>query len=171
VLSTGLAGRLTSSPTRFQSAHRSRAFESRTVNSSPLGRKTEPVVKSLAVLGDQAPMRGCLKTTDWYDDSTLLRFQTRDDFHFLCSPRRSQGTTAACLLACYLRFAAYFASYHRARTHLSLKTHAPDARPIEPPGLGTIVTLSKSVASMITPSDPRRSPAPPGLPPTAPVSA
>ena len=35
----------------------------------------------------------------------------------------------------------YFAYYHRARTHLSLDKDAPDARPIEPPGLGTIIPI------------------------------
>jgi putative transposase len=36
---------------------------------------------------------------------------------------------------------AYFAYYHRARTHLSLDKDAPDVRPIEPPGLGTIIPI------------------------------
>ena len=36
---------------------------------------------------------------------------------------------------------AYFAYYHRARTHLSLDKDAPDGRPIEPPELGTIIAI------------------------------
>jgi putative transposase len=36
---------------------------------------------------------------------------------------------------------AYFAYYHRARTHLALDKDAPDRRPIEPPGLGAIITF------------------------------
>jgi len=36
---------------------------------------------------------------------------------------------------------AYFAYYHRARTHLSLEKDAPDGRPIEPPELGTIIAI------------------------------
>ena len=36
---------------------------------------------------------------------------------------------------------AYFAYYHRARTHLSLDKDAPDGRSIEPAGCGTIVTI------------------------------
>jgi putative transposase len=36
---------------------------------------------------------------------------------------------------------AYFAYYHRARTHLSLDKDAPDGRPIEPPALGAIVPV------------------------------
>jgi putative transposase len=35
----------------------------------------------------------------------------------------------------------YFAYYHQARTHLSLDKDAPDGRPIEPPGLGTIIPI------------------------------
>jgi len=34
---------------------------------------------------------------------------------------------------------AYFAYYHRARTHLSLEKDAPDMRPIQRPEVGTIV--------------------------------
>jgi len=37
--------------------------------------------------------------------------------------------------------AAYFAYYHRARTHLSLDKDAPDSRPIAPPGSGRIVSV------------------------------
>ena len=36
---------------------------------------------------------------------------------------------------------AYFAYYHRARTHLSLHKDAPDARPLEPPEAGRVVAL------------------------------
>ena len=36
---------------------------------------------------------------------------------------------------------AYFAYYHRARTHLSLDKDAPDGRPIEPPALGAIIPI------------------------------
>ena len=36
---------------------------------------------------------------------------------------------------------AYFAYYHRARTHLALDKDAPDGRPIEPPELGAIVPM------------------------------
>jgi putative transposase len=35
----------------------------------------------------------------------------------------------------------YFAYYHRARTHLALDKDAPDGRPIEPPALGTVVSI------------------------------
>jgi putative transposase len=35
----------------------------------------------------------------------------------------------------------YFAYYHRARTHLALEKDAPGGRPIEPPALGTIVSI------------------------------
>jgi putative transposase len=35
----------------------------------------------------------------------------------------------------------YFAYYHRARTHLSLDKDAPDGRPIEPPTLGTVMSI------------------------------
>jgi hypothetical protein len=36
---------------------------------------------------------------------------------------------------------AYFAYYHRARTHLALDKDAPDGRPIEPPERGTIIPI------------------------------
>ena len=36
---------------------------------------------------------------------------------------------------------AYFAYYHRARTHLSLDKDAPDGRPIEPPELGPVISI------------------------------
>ena len=36
---------------------------------------------------------------------------------------------------------AYVAYYHRARTHLSIDKDAPDGRPIERPGLGTIISI------------------------------
>jgi putative transposase len=36
---------------------------------------------------------------------------------------------------------AYFAYYHRARTHLALDKDAPDRRPIEPPALGAIIAF------------------------------
>ncbi len=36
---------------------------------------------------------------------------------------------------------AYFAYYHRTRTHLSLEKDAPDGRPIEPPELGAIIPI------------------------------
>ena len=36
---------------------------------------------------------------------------------------------------------AYFAYYHRARTHLSLDKDAPDGRPIESPELGVIIPI------------------------------
>jgi transposase InsO family protein len=37
--------------------------------------------------------------------------------------------------------AAYFAYYHRARTHLALDKDAPNSRPIEPPALGAIMAF------------------------------
>ena len=36
---------------------------------------------------------------------------------------------------------AYFACYHRARTHLSLAKDAPDVRPVEGPEAGTFVPI------------------------------
>ena len=36
---------------------------------------------------------------------------------------------------------AYFAYYHRTRTHLSLEKDAPDVRPIERPEMGTVVQI------------------------------
>jgi putative transposase len=36
---------------------------------------------------------------------------------------------------------AYFAYYHRTRTHLSLDKDAPDGGPIEPPELGGIIRI------------------------------
>ena len=36
---------------------------------------------------------------------------------------------------------SYFTYYHRSRTHLSLKTDAPDPRPVMPPEVGTVVEL------------------------------
>jgi hypothetical protein len=36
---------------------------------------------------------------------------------------------------------AYFAYYHRARTHLSLDKDAPDVRPVELPAAGRIVQM------------------------------
>jgi putative transposase len=36
---------------------------------------------------------------------------------------------------------AYFAYYHRTRTHLSLGKDTPDGRPIEPPELGTVLQI------------------------------
>jgi transposase InsO family protein len=36
---------------------------------------------------------------------------------------------------------AYFAYYHRARTHLALDKDAPDGRPIEPPELGPVLSI------------------------------
>jgi hypothetical protein len=36
---------------------------------------------------------------------------------------------------------AYFAYYHRARTHLSLDKDAPDVRPVERPEAGRVVAL------------------------------
>jgi putative transposase len=43
----------------------------------------------------------------------------------------------------YLRriLTAYFAYYHRARTHLSLHKDAPHVRPVEPPEAGRVVAL------------------------------
>ena len=38
---------------------------------------------------------------------------------------------------------AYFAYYHRARTHLSLDKDAPDGRPIEPAALGAIISVAE----------------------------
>jgi transposase InsO family protein len=38
---------------------------------------------------------------------------------------------------------AYFAYYHRARTHLALDKDAPDGRPIEPPELGPVISIPK----------------------------
>jgi putative transposase len=37
--------------------------------------------------------------------------------------------------------ARYFAYYHRTRTHLSLDKDAPEGRPIEPPGFGTLIPI------------------------------
>ena len=37
----------------------------------------------------------------------------------------------------------YFAYYYRARTHLSLDKDAPDGRPIEPPELGPVISISE----------------------------
>jgi putative transposase len=37
--------------------------------------------------------------------------------------------------------ARYFAYYHRARTHLSLDKDPPDGRPIEPPELGSVLSI------------------------------
>jgi putative transposase len=36
---------------------------------------------------------------------------------------------------------AYFAYYHRSRTHLLLDKDAPDGRPIEPPDLGAVLPI------------------------------
>ena len=36
---------------------------------------------------------------------------------------------------------AYFAYYHRTRTHLSLEKDALDGRPIEPPSLGAVLAI------------------------------
>ena len=36
---------------------------------------------------------------------------------------------------------AYFAYYHRARTHLSLDKDTPDGRPIEPPEAGVVLAI------------------------------
>jgi putative transposase len=38
---------------------------------------------------------------------------------------------------------AYFAYYHRARTHLALDKDAPDGRPIAPPELGPVISIPK----------------------------
>jgi transposase InsO family protein len=38
---------------------------------------------------------------------------------------------------------SYFSYYHGARTHLSLEKDAPETRPIQPPGLGSVVELSE----------------------------
>ena len=38
---------------------------------------------------------------------------------------------------------AYFAYYHRARTHLSLDKDAPDGRTIEPAALGAIISVAE----------------------------
>ena len=35
----------------------------------------------------------------------------------------------------------YFAYYHGARTHLSLEKDAPDARPIERPAMGPVISI------------------------------
>jgi len=37
----------------------------------------------------------------------------------------------------------YFAYYHHARTHLTLDKDAPDGRAIEPPALGTIMSIAE----------------------------
>jgi putative transposase len=37
----------------------------------------------------------------------------------------------------------YFAYYHHARTHLALDKDAPDGRAIEPPALGTIMSIAE----------------------------
>ena len=39
------------------------------------------------------------------------------------------------------RLDGYFGYYHRSRTHLSLGKDAPEQRPIEPPGLGSVVAF------------------------------
>jgi transposase InsO family protein len=39
--------------------------------------------------------------------------------------------------------ASYFDYYHRSRTHLSLKKDSPEPRPIQPPGVGPVVAVSK----------------------------
>src|SRR5208282_1991686 len=38
---------------------------------------------------------------------------------------------------------SYFSYYHGARTHLSLEKDTPETRPIQPPGLGSVVELSE----------------------------
>jgi hypothetical protein len=37
--------------------------------------------------------------------------------------------------------ASYIAYYHQSRTHLSLDTECPEARPIQPPELGMIIAI------------------------------
>jgi putative transposase len=44
---------------------------------------------------------------------------------------------------------AYFAYYHRARTHLSLEKDAPDVRPIQGPAAGAVVPIREVGASII----------------------
>jgi hypothetical protein len=36
---------------------------------------------------------------------------------------------------------SYFHYYHGARTHLSLRKDAPETRPVQPPGLGSVMEL------------------------------
>jgi putative transposase len=38
---------------------------------------------------------------------------------------------------------AYFAYYHRTRTHLSLEKDAPNGRRIEPPSLGPVLAIAE----------------------------
>jgi hypothetical protein len=52
---------------------------------------------------------------------------------------------------------AYFAYYHRARTHLSLEKDAPDGRPVEPPELGVIIPIPEWAACITATFAARRS--------------
>ncbi len=66
---------------------------------------------------------------------------------------------------------AYFAYYHRTRTHLSLTKDAPDARPVEPPQFGKVVHIPevgglhhryvRRAASRASPGAPSTAPQPP----------
>jgi hypothetical protein len=60
----------------------------------------------------------------------------------------------------YLRrtLTAYFAYYHRARTHLSLDKDAPDVRPVERPEAAGSCRFAKSVDSIIDTCVARHSP-------------
>jgi len=59
------------------------------------------------------------------------------------SVRRERLNHVVILSECHLRriLTAYFAYYHRARTHLSLDKDAPHGRPIEGPAAGRVVPL------------------------------
>jgi len=62
---------------------------------------------------------------------------------FIGSIRRECLNHVVILSECHLRriLTAYFAYYHRARTHLSLAKDAPHGRPIEEPAAGRVVPL------------------------------
>jgi putative transposase len=62
---------------------------------------------------------------------------------FIGSVRRECLDQVVVLTERHLRriLTAYFAYYHRARTHLSLDKDAPDGRPIERPELGNVIPI------------------------------
>jgi len=62
---------------------------------------------------------------------------------FIGSVRRECLDHVVVLTERHLRriLTAYFAYYHRARTHLSLDKDAPDGRPIERPELGNVIPI------------------------------
>jgi hypothetical protein len=79
--------------------------------------------------------------------------QTTAEMRFL--HRRQSSSFSSARVA--LRRSVYIDYYHRTRTHLSLDKDSRDSRPIQPPKIGRVVAIRKSVACItatnVSPTD------------------